>query len=157
MANTFCLLGDIEFEVATGPRTFNHSEQSSYSEHDVLDSKPTLQWNGDRLQTIDLEFRWHYAWCNPDEQLLKLRKARVRHQPLTLVLGNGTYQGAWVIESIEDKLIHTDDQGQTETIEARVRLKETADLTTTEPKKGLAVKTKGGGLAAFARQAPRGG
>lgn len=124
------LLGEIEFELIDAPLSFRFTEAAEFAEHAKIGRKPGLQYTGEALHQLDLRFRFHCGWCNPDKQLRELQKARRKHEPLKLVLGNGHFNTSYVIEEIRTDLERTDLEGKTIEIDVDVRLKET----TTKPK-----------------------
>ncbi|MDX2215524.1 MAG: phage tail protein [Oculatellaceae cyanobacterium bins.114] len=119
------LLGDIEFELIEAPKGFNFTEKSVYSEHPKIEKKPGLQWVGENLNEISMDFRFASQWGDPDAQLKRLQAARVQHKPMALILGTGRFQGNYVIEDIRTNLLTTDQQGRFDLIEVQVKLKET--------------------------------
>lgn len=127
------LLGDIEFELIDAPMDFRFTEASEFAEHEKIGRKPGLQYTGEALHDLDLRFRFHCGWCNPDKQLRELQKARRKHEPLKLVLGNGHFAANYVIEEIRSSLERTDLAGKTIEVNVDVRLKETS--TKPKPKK----------------------
>lgn len=125
---TWGVLGDIQFQVDEAPRSFRHKEGTQFAEHARLGQKSTLQNVGEQLQTLDLSFRFAIGWCDPDEQLQRLRDARTAAQPMPLILGRGIFSGNYVVTTVNTTLEQTSAEGQTELIEVSVVLKETTDL-----------------------------
>ncbi|MBD2261376.1 phage tail protein [Pseudanabaena sp. FACHB-2040] len=123
----FGLLGDIEIEVSLAPRKFSYNEGSSFAEHPRIEGTPTLQYTGEELRNLDLAFRFHFGWCNPDEQLKKLQKARRDRKPMLLLIGTGRFKTYYVIEEIKVALTDCLPDGVTLSIEVDVKLVETTD------------------------------
>lgn len=119
------LLGDMVFELVDAPRRFQFTEKSTYSEISKIEAKPGLQWTGEALHTLTLDFRLNPAWCNPEEQLQELQKAREEHTTLPLTIGTGVFTGDYVIEEISSHLNRTDLQGNIVECAVSVKLKET--------------------------------
>lgn len=128
MADIWGSLGEIIFYVQEAPTDFDFSEGTRYARHDLIGQKPTLQRVGEELQTINLDFKFHHGWCQPDSQLERLQEARFAAQPLSLILGRGRFQGFYLITRIDTGLELTTLDGQILSIDVSVRLVETTQL-----------------------------
>lgn len=133
----FCLLGDVEIELINAPKSFAFKESNNYTEHDRIEGKPTLQWVGEDLDTLDLAFRFHANWCDPDAQLQQLRRLKDGRSPFPLTLGTGTFSGYWVIDDLSVNMPLTDERGNTIQLDVTVKLTE-AERSKASPAKKLA-------------------
>lgn len=151
MAETWALLGDLEFILADSPESFSHNRRVRLPEHDVINRRPAVQFTGRELETLKLGFLWHVGWCDPDAQLKRLWQAQDAHEPMRLVLGAGTWRKKWLIEQVSSTLRQTDPRGATLSIECQVNLKESGiNSRQSRQRTGRAVRTSG--FAAFARR-----
>ncbi|WP_088893210.1 phage tail protein [Leptolyngbya ohadii] len=119
------LLGDLEIDIITAPRSFDFTERSVYSQHDKIERKPGLQYTGESLNEISMDFRLASQWTDPDAQLKRLQAARRAHLSMALILGTGRFAGNYVIEEIRTNVVVTDISGNLDAIEVSVKLKET--------------------------------
>ena len=120
----FAVLGEIFFALLTSPENFRTANEYRYAQHDVIEAPPRLQWLSQELQKISLELGFHAAFSNPAAQMAALRTAAADHQARALVFGNGVHRGYFVIESIEETLVQTADDGSYVAIQARLELTE---------------------------------
>jgi len=144
----YAQLGDIKFELITYFDGLNSSQKIDYAEHATIEGKPKLQYIGEALETISIKLSFHTDFCNPQEELKKLRDAASRYEPLPFVFGNGIYKGKYVIEEIISEVIQTFNDATYINIEAEIKLKEwVEDRAITikkEPKKTIKKKTSAG-------------
>jgi phage protein U len=96
----FALLGEIPFEVLGSPEMFESSRRFDYAEHRVVEDRPRLQWLAAELESITLTMLFHTSFTDPAAQLAALLIAANDHQARALVLGNGTFRGFFVVESV---------------------------------------------------------
>lgn len=102
MANIIeAILGDVTF------RTDDHSAiggtfAANYAEHGLIEGKPALQFVGDECDEITWSLTFHASFCTPEAEMLKLRAAVAKHEPLPLVFSNGDYKGLFVPVSVRE-------------------------------------------------------
>jgi phage protein U len=120
----FAILGEITFQVLTSFEGFHSASEFRYAEHKVVEARPRLQWLAQELQKISLEMGFHVAFTNPATQMNLLRAAGEDHRARALVFGNGVHRGYFVIESIQETLVQTADDGSIVANSARVELRE---------------------------------
>ena len=120
----YAQLGDIKFELITYFDGLDASKKIDYAEHATIEGKPKLQYIGENLEEINLKLSFHTDFCNPQEELKKLKDAASKYEPLAFIFGNGAYKGKYVIEEITDTVIHTFQDATYINIEAQVKLKE---------------------------------
>src|ERR1700736_5706106 len=96
----FALLGEISFQVIGSPATFESSRRFDYAEHRVVEDRPRLQWLAAELESITLAMLFHASFTDPAAQLEAMLTAANDHQARALVLGNGTFRGFFVVESV---------------------------------------------------------
>lgn len=149
--STYCLLGNIEFDLASSFSSFSHSSKVLLPEHETILRKPKVQFTGRSLDTLDLNFRWSASWTDPDARLKELREAMDLAEPMRLVFGGNTFKGLWLIESIDSELIHTSPTGEIMSLEVGAKLKEAGRQPKKRKSGGAATRSTTTGLAAFAR------
>lgn len=120
----YALLGTLQFKLITYFNGIEETQKSTYAEHQVIESKPKLQYIGDELDTMTIRLNFHSSFCNPETELKKLKTLAKTHEEQAFILGNGKYIGRFVIEEITSNTIQTDSFGNTFAVEAEIRLKE---------------------------------
>lgn len=142
----YAQLGDIKFELITYFDGLNVLKKIDYAEHPTIEGKPKLQYIGEALEEIKIKLSFHNDFCNPQEELKKLKDAASKYEPLSFIFGNGIYKGRYVIEEITDTVIQTFKDATYMNIEVEIKLKEwVVDRSITikkEPKKRVAKKGK---------------
>lgn len=122
----FAVLGEIQFETLTSPRSLETSRPYDYAEHKVVEDRPRLQWLAQGLQVIQLEMLFHVSFTTPLAQLAALRAAGADHQARALVFGNGLHAGYFVVAQLQETSTKLADDGSIIAATARVTLKEWA-------------------------------
>lgn len=119
-------LGDLRFELLTAPSAASRKLAATYTEHARVEGKPHLQWTGDELETLDLDFHLfrHPRIGDPDAQIQALADAMAKHEALPLVYGDGRYPGRYVITGVTVTTKETADNGATVEANVKVSLKE---------------------------------
>jgi phage protein U len=107
----YAQLGIIRFE---GLRGFSSLEQSygvNYVQHERIGGKPRLEAVGDVLDTLSFDMYLHSSFTDPEAEIEAMRVAMVDREILSLVLGNGTIVGNFVITNFSKTTTFTDPQG----------------------------------------------
>ncbi|MEM9804039.1 MAG: phage tail protein [Cyanobacteria bacterium P01_D01_bin.56] len=123
----WALLGNIQFELSEAPLGLGVTESAQYSSIPRIEQKPSLQWVGDKLRILQLEFTFNASWCNPAEQLRRLQTARQDRKPMDLIVGGGEFRGYYLIEQLQSQVQQTDGQGNLLWLTVSVTLTETTD------------------------------
>lgn len=131
----FAQLGDIRFELITYFDGLEGRTSYTFAEHQVIEGKPLLQFIGDNLDEVSVQFRFHVSYCAPEAEFRRLIDAANLHQALPFVFGNGLYKGRFVITEISDTVENTASDGTVIAMGARVTLKEWVDAAPLEVKK----------------------
>ncbi|EKZ9425985.1 phage tail protein [Salmonella enterica] len=146
----FALLGDIEFEILTGPDALDASMGSSFAQQERIGAKPGLQFTGHNLDEYHLTLMWHQQYCDPWVQWQTLNAARLAHQALAFVTGAGDYLGYFVITDANPTWQLAGGNGQVQAMQVEVTLREfTGDPK--NPLKPPALKNNLSGVSAIAR------
>lgn len=124
-------LGEIAFEVSNYDRILtldNYSRDitANYAEHEVIGSKPLLEFTGAKLQTISFDVRISsYLGYSPRKQMDKLKEYCEGGAVLTFILGDEPIgENKWVIESLSEKAEQFLGNGEILSTVATVNLKE---------------------------------
>lgn len=120
----FAILGDVEFDLITYFDGLETRFGVEYAEHPLIGRKPRLQFVGDKLDEVRIDLAFHASYCDPEAELLRLRKAMASHKALALVLGNGDYKGRFVIGDLNATSRQTDTSGTLLAVEASIELRE---------------------------------
>lgn len=120
----FCYLGETRFERMKAPTKLSERRKYDFAEHGVLQGRPQLQRIGEALREISVDFRLHRGYCDPRAEIEALRVKAEAQEPLTFILGDGTIQGDYVIESIGSEIEALDRSGAVIWIDASMSLRE---------------------------------
>ena len=124
-------LGEIAFEVSNYDRiltldNYGKSISANYAEHEVIGSKPLLEFTGPKLQTISFDVRISsYLGYNPRKQMDQLIEYCEKGAVLSFILGDEPIgENKWVIESISEKAEQFMGNGEILSCVASISLKE---------------------------------
>ena len=120
----FALLGDIQFDLITYFDGMDAQFGADFAEHPLIEGKPRLQWVGDRLDEFRIDLSFHAWFCDPEAELVRLRKALQAHMAMSFVLGNGDYKGWFVLTDVQAMSRQTDQYGTLTCLEATITLRE---------------------------------
>lgn len=120
----YCQLGNIVFENLKTFGSYSRSGSVTYPEHSLIDAKPRLQRTGSGLDEITLSIRFHVSFCNPGDELDALTRARDEGEVLSLLWGNGTLAGNFVITTMSHEIEDADAQGNVFSYSVNLTLKE---------------------------------
>ena len=120
----FAVLGELKFEMLLSPVSFSDRREYSFAEHPVVSGRPVVQKIGEACRERSVTFRFHKAFCDPDESIKNLHSLAEEQEPQMFVLGTGTFGGEYVIAEVESVVEMLDRSGAPVWIDASVRLKE---------------------------------
>lgn len=120
-------LGPLTIKVSESPSSLRVNEALGYSELPRINSKPLVQFTGEKLTTIDLGFEFAAGWCNPTKSLQQLQAYKDAKEPLFLVWGSGSFEGYYLIASISSTVLATLDTGEIFAVKVAVQLIETTE------------------------------
>lgn len=123
----FAQLGNIVFDGLKGFTNYNRKHAATLAQHPLIDGKPKLQKTGDALEELGLDMTFHRNFCNPETEILNLRKAMADGAIMPLVLGTGELVGNYVISDITEGIKHSGPTGITVMSNVTVNLLEYAD------------------------------
>lgn len=119
----FAQLGAIEFEILNAPVQFSESSGCIYAEHSVIEGRPLLQFTGTGLKEIEMKIALHHSFADVRAGIEALEAALLGRSALSLVMGDGTNKGSYVIEQLAVDIIETAENGTPRQAEASLRLK----------------------------------
>ena len=122
----FAQLGNIQFELITYFNGIKENSSYNYAQHERINQKPLLQYLGENLNAIDIKLNFHSSFCNPKEEMDKLKAVATLGTPLQFIKGNGEYVGAFVISQIQKTTEQTSPEGDLIAIQVELQLKEYA-------------------------------
>jgi phage protein U len=110
-------LDNIIFEMLKEPITVDGTRNYTYAEHPIVANKGSeeyagytkLQFTGVEPAEYNLNMRVHAMFCDPEEEIKKLRAAALKRQdglriPLVFILGDGTVRGDFVIVTLRENI-----------------------------------------------------
>jgi len=120
----FAQLGNIKFNLITYFNGLEIGNKYDFTEHQVIEGKSKLQYTGEALESNQIRLNFHSSFCDPREELKKLKELAKKHQAVPFMFGNGEQKGKHVIEEINGITNQTDKLGNLISIEVYIRLKE---------------------------------
>ena len=120
----FAKLGNIQFDIMPYVSNMDETSSSNYVEHAVIEGKPKLQYMGENLDEINFSVKFHFSYCNPAQEIKKLKDSKTKAEAMPLIYGNGERAGEFVITEIRKTAEQNDAFGNIISINADVRLKE---------------------------------
>ena len=138
----FAQLGTIQFELITYFNGIQESSSYNYAQHERINQKPLLQFLGENLNAIVIKLNFHSSFCNPKEEMDKLKNVATLGAPLQFIKGNGDYVGVFVISSIESSTEQTSSEGDILSIQVELKLLEYTGKIPEEKEQEGGLKTK---------------
>nr|BDD44402.1 hypothetical protein 4 [bacterium] len=135
----YAQLGNIRFDLITYFNGFDEAKSYTFAEHSRIENKPRLQYTGESLEELNIKLNFHSSFCNPENEISKLKTLANTHQLQPFILGNGKYIGTYIIENIASTLEQSDKQGNIISVQTQIKLREwTGQIKAeTKPKQGL--------------------
>ena len=139
----FAQLGDIKFDLITYFNGIEETNSYNYAEHPRINQKPMLQFLGENLQEQSIKLNFHTNFCTPEDEIKKVKTVAQKGTPLKFIKGNGEYIGVFVIAEITASTEQTTKEGNINSIQLEVKLREyTGKVTTTTKKSAKGVKVQ---------------
>lgn len=148
----FAILGDIEFDMLNTPDSLEGTFGSDYAELSRIGVKPGLQFTGDKLDEYRISILFHTSYGDPLARYQAINAARLRHQALAFVLGNGDYKGWFVITDLSASMQLMGADGTLQALQLEVTLREFTGMPG-NPLKPPALKSQIPGLSALTKPA----
>jgi len=118
-------LGDVVFRLAKTPKRMHFSDRSRLPVLTPVRGKSIVQYTGDEPLEIELSILFHASFCDPKEEIEKLRSLKGLRLPLVI---NGEKWGDFAIEELSGELRSTTAGGKLISVEVTLRLKEVPDV-----------------------------
>ncbi|WNA15514.1 hypothetical protein [Acinetobacter phage HFM1] len=121
-------LGNIVFTVSSDfvrtPSNIKKSRSARIAKHDIIGSKPKLEFQGEDLVSMSFDIRLDASLgVSPQSDINSLARLYTSGEVVDLVIGN-VYHGAFLIESIEENTKYTDRNGNVIVAELSISLQE---------------------------------
>lgn len=122
------ILGDMTFEVSSfrllTVNGMSRSGSTRTAKHDVINSKPKLEFLGDDLDSISFNIRLDASLgVNPDREIQYLNEMRKNGIVLDFAIGQ-RYYGQFLIMSMSEDIKHTYPNGTTMVAEVSLQIDE---------------------------------
>lgn len=138
----FAILGEIQFDLIAYVDGLSGEYKTDFAEHALIEGKPKLQFIGQALDQYSFEFTFHSMFCNPDQEMQRIKVAKENRMAMPFVLGSGEYKGLFVITELAETLQQTTNDGSVIASSAVMTIREYVGEIT-EKQNGLAVNPAG--------------
>lgn len=122
--NIYAVLGETELEIIAWLDGLDMRFSARYAEQALIGRKGLLQHTGFAPDEVKMRVLLHAQWCQPAEELARLKRIMDDTEPVAFVLGSGEYRGVFVLTDLDVTSTQTDGTGVAIAFEAEVQLKE---------------------------------
>ncbi|TCW31407.1 phage tail protein [Gulbenkiania mobilis] len=122
--NIYAVLGETELEIIAWLDGLDMRFSAHYAEQALIGRKGLLQHTGFAPDEVKMRVLLHAQWCQPAEELARLKRIMDDAEPVAFVLGSGEYRGVFVLTDLDVMSTQTDGAGVAIAFEAEVQLKE---------------------------------
>ena len=122
--NIYAVLGTTELEVITWLSGLDVRFGARYAEQALIGRKGLLQHTGFAPDEIKMRVLLHAQWCQPAEELARIKRIMDDTEPVAFVLGSGEYRGVFVVADLDVSSVQTDGSGVAIAFEAEISLRE---------------------------------
>ena len=122
--NIYAVLGETELEVISWLDGLDMRFAARYAEQALIGRKGLLQHTGFAPDEVKMRVLLHAQWCQPAEELAKLKRIMDDTEPVAFVLGSGEYRGVFVLTDMDVTSTQTDGDGVAIAFEAEMSLME---------------------------------
>lgn len=123
----YAQLGTIRFEQLKGFTSLEETFGVNYAQHERINGKPRLEAVGDILDTISFSMLLHSDFTDPEVDIQRLKQSLADREVMTLILGNGSIVGDFVIPSFTKSVSFTDPKGNIISCTLEIELLEAFD------------------------------
>jgi phage protein U len=120
----YAVLNDVELEIITWLDGLSMRYGAEYAEQGLIGRKSLLQYTGHRPDEVKIDARLHAQWCNPADEVRRIKDKMDAKEPVAFVLGTGEYRGVFVITEAEVTTTQTDGFGAAIAFELSITLRE---------------------------------
>ena len=122
--NVYAVLGETELEIIAWLDGLDMRFAANYAEQGLIGRKGLLQHTGFAPDEVKMRVLLHAQWCQPAEELARLKRIMDDTEPVAFVLGSGEYRGVFVIAELSVASTQTDGAGVAIAFEVEATLKE---------------------------------
>jgi phage protein U len=122
--NIYAVLGETELEIIAWLDGLDMRFSARYAEQALIGRKGLLQHTGFAPDEVKMRVLLHAQWCQPAEELSRLKRIMDDTEPVAFVLGSGEYRGVFVLTDLDVTSTQTDGTGVAIAFESEVQLKE---------------------------------
>lgn len=109
--STYMTLGQMEMELLSSPTAFDTKSSANYAEHQLIGKKSLLHLTGFSPDDISITIRLHGIYCDPAEQIQKLKDMKDKAMVVPLVFASGNHLGTYVVKAVDTAITETDASG----------------------------------------------
>jgi len=120
----YAVLNDVELEIITWLDGLSMRYGAEYAEQWLIGRKSLLQYTGHKPDEVRIDARLHAQWCNPADEVRRIKYKMDAKEPVAFVLGTGEYRGVFVITEAEVTTTQTDGYGSAIAFELSITLRE---------------------------------
>ena len=120
----YAVLNDVELEIITWLDGLSMRYGAEYAEQGLIGRKSLLQYTRHKPDEVRIDARLHAQWCNPADEVRRIKDKMDAKEPVAFVLGTGEYRGVFVITEAEVKTTQTDGYGSAIAFELSITLRE---------------------------------
>ncbi|MCO5285210.1 MAG: phage tail protein [Chitinophagaceae bacterium] len=118
-------LGNKVYEGLFVPSTISYSgNEANLAQYDLINTKPRLQFTGNTLEEVTLQFKLRIEFCTPAQEIKDLEAWKSTGEILPLLLGNGEYVNDYVIKSVGKEITQTFNDGTIVEVDITISLLE---------------------------------
>jgi len=127
--------GEVVFQLLKTPETLNRSRKAKFARISLFAEKEKLHFTGLEPETVELSIRFHHSFCNPIEEVDKLREYLQKAESRLLIIGD-YIKGKFVIEELREQSGRTGRNGNPLQILVDLTLKEDISDVTNQSSNG---------------------
>ena len=102
--------GEVVFQLLKTPEVLNRSSRAKFARISLFAEKEKLHFTGLEPEIVELSIRFHHSFCNPAEEVEKLREYLQEGKSYLLIVGDYV-KGKFVIEELREQSGRTDKRG----------------------------------------------
>ena len=125
-------LGEVIFQLLKTPETLNRSSRAKYARISIFGEKEKLHFTGLEPETVELSIKFHHSFCNPADEVTKLKEYLEKGESYVLIIGD-YIKGKFVIEELREESGRTDKRGNPLQILVNLILKEDVQNVGSQP------------------------
>jgi len=120
----YAVLGETELEIIAWVGGLDMRFAAHYAEQALIGRKGLLQHTGFAPDEVKMRVLLHAQWCQPAQELARLKRLLDEAEPVAFVLGSGEYRGVFVVTGLDVVSTQTDGTGVAIAFELEAQLRE---------------------------------